>query len=209
MSHLPARMRNRWLSRTELEPDRGAVYWHILMHPYPQACAAAIDAQDILARFAGLHMTPHRWLHVTTLMAGSTDEITRDQMSAMVLEAQRLLRNLAPIPVTLGKVHYHSEAIMLRVQPVEALLPILHAAQTSTRNVVGHDGVVDESSPSWMPHMTVSYSTTDKPTGPIFSALGQSVQKREIFVDSLSLVVQWGPERHWDWEPIGTAHLQG
>src|SRR5262245_5613443 len=144
MSPLPTRMRSRWSSRTEPEPGRGTIYWHLLMHSYPQACAAAMEAQEILASFPGLHITPRRWLHVTALVVGSTDEVTINQMSVKVSEAQRLLRDIAPIPVTIGKVLYHPEAIMLRVYPVEARLHIIDAAQLVTRKAVGHAGLINE-----------------------------------------------------------------
>ncbi|MGH9961825.1 MAG: 2'-5' RNA ligase family protein, partial [Pyrinomonadaceae bacterium] len=149
-----------------------------------------------------------KWLHMTTLVVGSTDEITRAQMSAMVSAAQRLLRDIAPIRVALGKVLYHPEAIVLRVQPVEALQAIIDAAQSATREAVGHAGVTDEVFPSWTPHMTVAYSTIVQAAGPIVSALGKAIRVRQIIIDSLTLVIQWGPERHWDWEPVGTARLQ-
>jgi hypothetical protein len=209
MSPLPLRMRDRWSNRTEPAPSHGTIYWHVLMHSYPQACAAAADVQEILAGFPGLHMTPRKWLHVTTLVAGSTDEISRARMSVMVLEAQRSLCDVAPIPVTLGKVLYHPEAIMLRVQPAEALLPVLDAARSATRKATGHVGAINGSLPSWTPHMTVSYSTTEQPAEPIISALGTAVQERQIFIDSLTLVIQWGSEKLWNWEPVGTARLQG
>ena len=92
MSPLPTHMRDRWSNRAEPAPGRGAVYWHILMHPYPQACAAATDAQKILEGFTGFHLTPPRWLHIPTLVAGSTDQIARDQMTAMSPAVARLLR---------------------------------------------------------------------------------------------------------------------
>ena len=209
MNPLPSKMRNRWASRTEPAPGCGTIYWHVPLHTYPEARAAAMDAQKVLAAFPGLHMTPLKWLHMTTLVVGSPDEMTRAQMSAMVSAAQRLLCDNAPIPVTLGKVLYHPEAIVLRVQPVEALQLILDAAQLATREAVGHSGVTDELLPSlWTPHMTVAYSTTEQPAGPIVSALGKSIRERQILIDSLTLVIQWGPERHWDWEPIGTARLR-
>jgi 2'-5' RNA ligase len=208
LSPLPTRMRNRWSSRTEPTPGCGTIYWHVLMHTYPQACAAAMDAQEILTSFPGLHMTPCRWLHITTLVVGSTDEITRNQMSVMVSEAQRLLRDVAPIPVTLGRVLYHPEAIMLGVQPIEALRPIFDAARSATRKIVGHEGTINEPFSSWTPHMTVSYSTTEQPVEPIFSTLGKSIRERQILIDSLTLVIQWEPEKIWDWEPVGTAHLR-
>jgi 2'-5' RNA ligase len=201
-------MRNRWLNRNDPAPGCGMIYWHVLMYSYPEARAAAKDAQETLAGFPGLHMTPLRWLHVTILVAGSTDEITRDQMSVMVSEAERLLCDVDPIPVTLGKVLYHPEAIMFGVQPVEALRPILDAAQSATWQAVGHAVKINETLASWTPHMTISYSTATQPAAPITAALGKSLRERRILIDSVALVIQWGPERLWDWEPVGAARFR-
>lgn len=207
MSPLPMRMRDRWLGRSECAVGSGKIYWHILMHSYPEARAAAMDARRTLSGFNGFHMTPLKWLHISTLVAGSTDEVNRGQMLAMVSEARRLLGNVAPISVALGKVFYHPEAIALRVEPVEALMPMFSAAQSATLQSLGHVGDGGDIHSSWMPHMTVSYSTSDQPAQPIISALGRSVGERQILIDSLTLVIQWGPERSWEWERVGTVYL--
>jgi 2'-5' RNA ligase len=207
MSPLPVRMRNRWADRLSLPTNRGTIYWHVLMSAHPEVCSAAIDMQNALEDFSGLHMTPRKWLHMTILIAGSTDDITRDHMSAMLASAQRSLRDISAIPATIGKILYHPEAIMLRLEPAQALQSLLDAAQSATQATVGHTGTIDEQPPTWIPHVTIAYSTADQPAGPIISALGRSVPEREILIDSLNLVIQWGPEKLWNWEPVGTARL--
>lgn len=207
MSPLPTRMRDRWLNRTECACDSGMVYWHVLMYGDPEARAAAMEAQEAIAAFPGLHSTPLRWLHITTLIVGSTDDVTRSQMSDMVVAARRLLRDLRPIPVTMGKVFYHPEAIVLTIEPTGALQPILDAAESATTSTLGRvdrQGTFDS---SWTPHMTISYSTADQPVEPIFAALGRSIDEHRAVIDSLTLVIQWGHERGWNWEPVGTARL--
>jgi hypothetical protein len=57
------------------------------------------------------------------------------------------------------------------------------------------------------PHMTVAYSTTAQPAKPIIDAMGRSVGEHWATIDALSLVIQWGPERLWEWEPVGTIAL--
>lgn len=108
VSPLPTYMRDRWSNRAE---------------------------PKILEGFSGFRLTPPRWLHITTLVAGSTAELARDQMSAMVSEAQQRLGDVDPISVTVGKVLYQPEAVMLHVQPVEALQPILGAARAATQTL--------------------------------------------------------------------------
>lgn len=207
MNPLPSLTRDRWANRPEPKLGHGTVYWHMLMRTYTEVQSAAADAQEVLEKFPGFHMTPHEWLHITVLVAGSTEAITRDQMHAMLESAQQSLCSVAPIPVNFGKILYHPEAVMLAVTPVSALMPILHAARSATRMAAGNDNSTDSPSP-WAPHVTVAYSTVEQPAKPIISTLGETFDDRKVVIDSVSLVIQWGPDRLWNWEQIGTVQLK-
>ena len=207
MSPLPTQLRDRWRDRVEPPAGRGTLYWHVLMHDHPEAIAAAADAQRLLAPFTGLHLPPPEWLHMTIQVVGSTEEITREQMQQLLVCANHRLRELKPVTAVIGRVLYHPEAIMLSVEPREALLPIREAIGLATTEVIGQDASTQQDQSEWIPHMTVSYSTSDQDAQPIVAALGRAVSQRRILVDQVSLVVQWGPERRWDWEPVDTAVL--
>ena len=62
---------------------RGTLYWHILLGDQPQVVGLARQAQQRLARFTGLHMTPATWLHITTLVAGPADNLTDHDIEAI------------------------------------------------------------------------------------------------------------------------------
>lgn len=205
MSPLPTEMIDRWLDRREVAPNEGTVYWHILMRDYLSVARAVGEVQEELSQFSELHMTPLDWLHITILDAGSTKNISRVQMTSMLAVAQRELCGLESIRVSLGKIYYHPEAVVLGVSPCNALAPLFAAAQSAMLEVVGNSEVLET---SWMPHLTISYSTARQPAEPIVSTLGDSVEEIEIVVDAMTLVVQWGAERLWNWEPIGTVHLR-
>jgi hypothetical protein len=81
-------MADRWRGRPTLTPGRGQLYWHVLLGDHPQVRAVASEAQR-LADLPGLDLTPHRWLHLTTLMVGLTEEISAVQRDAMVTEASK------------------------------------------------------------------------------------------------------------------------
>ncbi len=112
-----------------------------------------------------------------------------------------------PQEAVLNRVLYHPEAIMLRVDPKDALNPILEAAQSATLAVTGRTGVISGSA-SWTPHMTLCYSTSQQSAGPIIDVLGKEVPGCRVRINALSLVVQRGGELLWDWYPIGVAHLR-
>ncbi|GAA4618160.1 hypothetical protein GCM10023195_81430 [Actinoallomurus liliacearum] len=209
MSPLPTKFHDRWLNRHEAQQGCGTIYWHVLMNGYPEVSDLSRQVQQRISGFPGFHITPDKWLHATILVAGTTSEISRDQMSAMLHHASRTLEDVSPIPVTLGRILYHPEAIMLGISPERALDPIREAVQASTCEVIGTTGQTRNASRRWTPHVTVAYSTAEQAAGPIISKLGKDLPPRAISIAAVSLVVQWGPERLWDWEPVGAIRLNG
>ena len=74
-------------------------------------------------------MTPGDWLHATALVAGTTDDISDEDLDLMLAEARQRLSRAQPISVTMSRVLYHPEAIMLGFTPEGALDPIHHAVR--------------------------------------------------------------------------------
>jgi hypothetical protein len=207
MSPIPAETRDRWSNRAELDSSKGAIYWHILFRDYPAVRATARKAQARLASFRDLHMTPEEWLHATALVAGTTEDISSESLDPMLSAARQHLSGIQPISVTISRILYHPEAIMLGLTPEGALDPIHHAVRQATLTVTGRTGEITGPAERWAPHITISYSTGKQPLAPIVGALGREVARCELTVRAVSLVIQWGPERHWNWQAVGTAHL--
>jgi 2'-5' RNA ligase len=209
VSPLPAQMRDRWKNRGETPQGKGTVYWHMLMGGYPEVRSTAARVQKQLAHLGGLHMTPLDWLHMTALVVGSTDDISQDEMRGMLEVTSRSLAHVAPIRVTLGRVLYHPEAIMLGVQPDGALDPVFHATRTATQEILGQEGMTTSGPGAWVPHMTLCYSTAQQPARPLIDAVGLRVPDCCITINTVTLVTQWGPERDWRWEPFDKVTLAG
>jgi 2'-5' RNA ligase len=204
---IPDQTRDRWDSRAEPDSGKGAIYWHILFRDDPAVRAMAKQAQARLASFRDLHMTPGEWLHATALVAGTTDDISDEDLDLMLAEARERLSGVQPISVTISRVLYHPEAIMLGFTPEGALDPIHHAVRQATLTATGRTGGITGPAGRWAPHMTISYSTGKQPMAPIAVALGREVPRCDVTVSAVSLVIQWGPERLWNWQPVGTVHL--
>jgi 2'-5' RNA ligase len=211
MSPLPRQFSNRWHQRPRAQSFEDAVCWHVLLGGQPAVRAIAANAQERLAGFGGWHMTPMQWLHMTVLLAGPEAEISQNARQEMLAKASSRLSATAPVTVTLSRVFYHPEAIVLDVSPASALGPIFEAAQAATRDVTGVGGIggAPGADSSWTPHVTLCYSTAEQPAPPVIAALGKALPPREVTIDQLSLVVQNGPETLWDWHPVGTARLLG
>ena len=87
-----------------------------------------------------------------------------------------------------------------------ALTSIHDAAQAATRAVTGSNDP-DDDSPRWIPHITVCYSTAEQAMAPIIAALGPRARECQIQISTVSLVIQHGPERAWDWSIASTIRL--
>jgi 2'-5' RNA ligase len=198
-------MINRWEQRTEPNPGNGTLYWHILLGDQPQVLAVASVGQERLAAFTGLHFTPLRWLHITTLVIGPTEDFTPSCIEMMTNRARHMLSGCQPITVTLSAILYHPEAIVLKTEPDGALKPIRDTLLEAAR-ITTHESQPARQLP-WVPHVTLAYSTKEQPAGPIIAALGRKLPACTARIDSISLVAQDGPERLWNWRPIANVPL--
>jgi len=198
-------MANRWADRPEPHQGQGKLYWHILLKDYPEALAIAAAGQEKLADFRGLHLTPRQWLHITTLVVGFLDGFDKARIEDMMTAAAELLSDTSPITISLGSVLYHPEAIVLRVQPDDALDPVYSAVKAATGIASSGDETTERQ--PWRPHVTLAYSTSVQAAGPIIHALGRKLPSCAVTIDRVSLVVQEGAERQWNWRSVGEVKL--
>ncbi len=206
MSPLPTEMADHWWQRPGRLPGRELYHWHILFHDQPAVRELVATAQERLAGLPGLDMVPLRWLHVTTYIAPFADEISDGQVAAMVDEARRLLGSIAPIPVSLGRVLYHPQAVTLAIEPFGALDPVLDAVRAATRSA-GCDGHTDTD--PWLPHVSVAYSNTTGPAAPIIAALGRRLPRIDVDLASVSLVAQTQMGHTWQWRIVAEVPFSG
>ncbi len=199
-------MTNHWYQRPGQSPGRELYHWHMLFHDQPGVQELAAAAQAKLAGHEGLDMIDMPWLHMTTYVAGFADEVPDSAVDAMTADARGRLSVVAPIHVSLGRVFYASNAIVLPVEPPAALTPVLDAVRAATR-AAGCEG--RSATDPWLPHVSVAYSNATIPATPIIAALGRWLPKTEIVIRSVSLVAQTQVGRSWQWRPVAEVHLTG
>jgi 2'-5' RNA ligase len=199
VSPLPERLSSHWWQRPGRRPGREQYHWHLLFHDQPAVRELAAAAQERLAGIAGLDAVPLPWLHLTTYLAGFVDEVPAERVEAMVAGARRLLAGVAPVPVRLGLVHYHPEAVVLIVEPWGALDPVLDAIREAAA-LAGCEGHTDTD--PWVPHVSVAYSSTSAPAAPVIEALGTRLPEVEVTLGSASLVAQTQVGHSWQWRPV-------
>lgn len=204
MSPLPAQLADHWWQRPGRRPGRGEYHWHLLFRDQPQVRAAAAAAQRRLAGFPGLDLVPLQWLHLTTLSCGFADQVPGPQLKSMVDTARQLLAGDEPIPVRLGRVLYHPEAVTLAVEPADALAPVLSAVSIAAREagLTGRPGT-----DPWVPHISVAYSNGTGPAGPVIEALGLRLPEVAATVTSATLVAQSQVGHSWQWQVAADVRL--
>jgi len=142
-----------------------------------------------------------RWLHVTTLAVGLAEEFTETDIGSMAGRARDFLSRTPPVRIVLGKVLYHSEAIALGVEPTGVLDPVRDAVSASVAN--GHKREHE----SWVPHVTLAYSTSVQPAAPIIATPGRKLPEQGVRVDRVNLIIQEGAERLWNWRSVAEVSL--
>jgi len=203
VSPFPRQMEDHWSPEPGADPARTKLMWFMLLGDHDDVADLARTGQSRLAGLAGLDLVPREWLHITTLIAGFSDEITVGQVDAMADYARQRLADMPPARITLGSVLYHPRAIMLDASPHEALEPVLRVAQDATRIATGTEGTLYRE--PWVPHITLAYSNTVRPAAPVIEALGRELPPRDVTVNSISLISQ-APKDLWTWRPV--THVQ-
>jgi 2'-5' RNA ligase len=199
VSPFPVQMEDHWRQEQGEDPGRARLMWLMLVGDHPEVAELARLGQARLSGLAGLDLVPREWLHITTLIAGFADQISPDQVDAMVGHARRLLADVAPRRITLGRVLYHPRAVMLDAGPSDVLDPVLRAARDATRAATGRDGELHTA--PWRPHITIAYSNAVGPADPVIEALGRQLPRREVTISSVSLVSQ-APEQMFRWHLV-------
>jgi hypothetical protein len=204
MSPYPARMENHWWQRPGRRPGRELYQWDMLFRDSPDVHAAAASVQARLAGLPGLDLVAPRWLHVTTYIAGFADEIPASGVRAMVDEASRLLAEIAPITVTIGRIYLDPQAVVLPLEPFAALNPVLSAARAATRigGAIGH-----QDTDPWAPHISVAYSNRRGPAAPVIAALPRRIPDLRVTITSLGLVAQVQVGRSWQWRDVADVRF--
>jgi 2'-5' RNA ligase len=178
----------------------------MLFHDQLKVHELVARAQEKLVGQPGLDMIEMPWLHMTTYIVGFADEVPDAAIQAMTAGARRRLSEVAPIQVSLGRVGYASNAIVLPVEPPGALTPVLDAVRAATR-AAGCEGHTDTD--PWLPHISIAYSNATIPAAPIIAALGRRLPQTEITIRSISLVSQTQVGRSWQWRPVAEVHFTG
>ena len=200
----PERMADHWWRRPGWRPGQRMYTWHFTFDGQDGVQALAARYRQRLAALPDLDLVPGRWLHLTTQGLAFTDEISDDEVSAVVSAARDRVKELPPVPAVVGPARVTPEALLMDVSPVRELAAVrdgIRAAITAVR------GEVPEGE-EWTPHVSVAYSSGTGDTAPYITALAQE-DTASCLISSVELIKLNRDNRMYEWETIARVPLSG
>ncbi|MBM0274798.1 2'-5' RNA ligase family protein [Micromonospora tarensis] len=198
---------NHWYWRPGWRADRQFYTWHLTFEHQPDLHHLASHIQSELA-LAELDLVPINALHLTMQGVGFTDDVSVQDLRRIVAEARQRCAELQPLRLMLGPVDPDEEGIGLLVQPWNQVEQ-LRAAIREAIGAVWQD--VPEAAEDFRPHVTIAYSGTSAPAGPIRDRLtGLRHQPPvEVTVHQATLIALRRENRTYRWTTVATAPLAG
>ncbi|MFD8915004.1 2'-5' RNA ligase family protein [Streptomyces sp. NPDC059575] len=199
-------MRNHWWWRPGWNVGRRFYTWHLTFEGQKDVQRLAAEYRSALAPFGdALTLVPDPWLHLTMQGIGFVGEVREQDVRAIVDAAGEHLAAIPAFDVQVGPHVPDPEAILLHVHPDGPV----HAVRNAIRSAIGDVlPEVPENADGFTPHVSVAYSASDGPAGPVFEALDEGgFAPAQARIAGADLIVIHRDNRMYEWEPFASVPL--
>jgi 2'-5' RNA ligase len=197
-------MADHWSWRRGWQPGRRKYTWYFTFDGKPEVGGLAASYQARLAALPGLDPIPPQWLHLTTQGVGFTDEVSEEEVAALLDASAGRLRGFPAQPVTLGPARVTPEAILLDVAPADGLSAIRYELRQAISDVLGQARLTGGD--DWTPHVSVAYSHGTGSQAP-FEAAIEGDETADTVISTVQLIVLGRDRRLYEWTTSGQARL--
>jgi 2'-5' RNA ligase len=199
-------MADHWRWRSGWRPGRRKYTWYFTFGGHHAVHDLAASYQARLAPLPGLDLIPARWLHLTTQGVGFTDEVSDEDVAAVLAASAGRLKGFPAPRVMLGPALVAPEAILLEVTPTGGPAAIRHELREAIADVLGPARLAGTD--EWMPHVSVAYSHGTGPRAPYVAAV-KGGGTAEAVLRTVELIVLGRDHRLYEWTTRGEAQLTG
>jgi 2'-5' RNA ligase len=198
-------MRDHWWWRPGWRVGRSFYTWHVTFADQPAAARLVDDYAPVLDALPQLDPVPLRWLHLTMQGLGFTDQIARADVDRIVAAVEKRCAGLLPVEVRIGPAHVDPETIQMPVHPADPLAGVRAAVREGIADVWGGERV-PEAADGWRPHVSLGYSNSAGPAGPVAGALNAGGgHTADLIVSSVSLIDLNRDNRMYEWLDVATV----
>ncbi|WP_306192025.1 2'-5' RNA ligase family protein [Streptomyces sp. MK5] len=199
-------MRNHWWWRPGWSVGRRFYTWHMTFDGQEDVQRLAAEYRTALAPVGdSLTLIPDQWLHLTMQGIGFVGEVKEQDVHAIVDAARPRLAAIPAFEARIGPAVVDPEAILLPVQPDDAVRAVRDAIREAIEGVLGD---VPEKADGFRPHVSVAYSAGDGPADSIAKALaGVRVAPAQARISNADLIVIHRDNEMYEWEPFATVPL--
>lgn len=202
-----SKMCDHWWWRPGWRPGRRFYTWHLTFEDQPALHRLVSAYQERLASFSGLRPVPLEWLHLTMQGIGFTDEVSDADVARVVAAVQQRLAGVPQLRLAFGPAVVFTEAIVLPPARPEDVATVRTAIRAGIADVYGQDNV-PESAAGYRPHVTVAYSTTEQPAGPVIAAIDAERPEPATIPMPEALLIELGrDEAIYRWHTVGSARV--
>lgn len=198
---------NHWWWRPGWRVGRRFYTVHATFADAPAVQALAAKARERLAGLPGLDLIPGEWLHLTMQGIGFADEVSDDDLSAIITAAKARFTGVPPVTVALGPPVVAGEGVTCWASPPRALDQVRDAVRAGIAAVRGPERVPETA--QWSAHVSVAYASADGPGEPIEAALGGLDEAAEATIGAVDLIRLGRDHRLYEWEAIASLPLGG
>ena len=201
-------MRDHWWWRPGWHVGRKMYTWHITFDSQRPLHELVKAYQEALTSLSGLDLIPIPWLHLTTQGVAFTDEISWQEVAAIVEAARTRLATQQPVSLTAGPAFVDPEAIQLELSSVSALYPVRNSIRAAIAEVRGAANVPEAE--QWNPHISIAYSNSDGLAAPYVETL-QTVahSPADLTITAVHLIELSRDTHLYQWETKAEIPLAG
>jgi 2'-5' RNA ligase len=164
--------------------------------------------QHVLEGVDRIDVVPTRWLHLTVQGVGPADEITADNINALVAEARGRLEGIQPFELVFQPAEVLWEGIGLTAAPAEPVSTLRKELRAAIATVCGADRVPGADHEVLWPHVSLAYANGAVPAAELFDALGALPREPvAVEIDQVALITLRREVRRYVWSPVDVARL--
>jgi 2'-5' RNA ligase len=199
------RLREHWYWRPGWRSGRSFYTWHLTFDGAIEVHALVHRLQAELG-MEGLDLVPAEGLHLTMQGVGFTDEVSENDVAAIVRAVQDRCHQLTPFTLRLGPVDPDAEGIGLLVDPWAPVEDLRRAVRSAIGSVWDD---VPEAEEGFRPHVTIAYSGADAPVGEIRTRLAalRGLPPATTYATQVQLIALRRDEMAYRWDVTATVPL--